>query len=167
MLDCPFILNPTSASLAIEWRGCPPPGVGHHARGGRHSVFPGELPPGGRDHLRRMPGSLSSHQDFELCARHPTQGRNFLARSRAGWLQMISTTNPTSPIPINCTASATESYSSQYRLPEGMMSNPVSNARLFLDARIEGVRTAIIDEFVLDALAKEPDCNLCWARGAR
>ena len=35
---------------------------------------------------------------------------------------MISTINPTSPIPINSTASATESYSSQYRLPEGMMS---------------------------------------------
>src|SRR5215510_8296779 len=55
-------------------------GVGwRHARGARHSAFSRETSSDStRDHLRPNAGALSSHQNCELCARHPTHGeQNF------------------------------------------------------------------------------------------
>jgi len=48
-----------------------PPGVGHHARGARHSVFL-------RNQISPNAGALSSHEDWESCARCPTHGEQIL-----------------------------------------------------------------------------------------
>lgn len=56
-------------------------------------------------------------------------------------LQMLNTINAKNPILTNSTTTATKSYSSQCRLPEGMMFVPVSNG-LFLHAKIGGHLTS-------------------------
>ena len=53
-----------------SWESAPP-GVGHHARGARHSVFL-------RNQISPNAGALSSHEDWESCARCPTHGEQIL-----------------------------------------------------------------------------------------
>src|SRR5262249_4381575 len=73
--DAAARVSPSSGDgLAPAWRGDhTTPAAGLPRRGPRT---------GREDHLRPNAGALSSHQDCELCARHPTQRRNFLARSK-------------------------------------------------------------------------------------
>src|SRR5262249_20786939 len=55
--------------LPIDWA---PPGVGHHARGGRHPVSPEGPHPRKAGSSPPNAGRLSSHQDCELCVQDPT-----------------------------------------------------------------------------------------------
>jgi hypothetical protein len=70
---------------------------------------------------------------------------------------MLNTINATNPMLTNSTTTATKSYSSQCRLPEGMMFIPVSWT-FFLDAKIGGHLTSIFD-----ADQKMSHCEICSA----
>jgi hypothetical protein len=60
-------------------------------------------------------------------------------------LQMLNTINAKNPMLTNSTTTATKSYSSQCRLPEGMNVHPCFKWTFLLDAKIGGHLTSIFD----------------------
>jgi hypothetical protein len=71
-------------------------------------------------------------------------------------LQMLNTINAKNPMLTNSTTTATKSYSSQCRVPEGMMFIPVSNGLFFLIAKIGGHLTPRFDADQKMSLCENP-----------